>query len=354
MGWWKNRTEKRAAAAPYTDAVIAAIQSAAGGEAARAETVGALETAAGFYARALAAAIVNPAHPAVTPALLSMCGRELIRRGEFVAAITMQGGRVDLIPAGAWDVSGGNANESSWVYRLDLFAPSGSVTRTIPAAGVVHIRYAVDPIHTWRGLSPLAVARATGRLSAELERALGDEAAGAVGHLLPVPADGGESALENLRAQLRALGGKTALVETTAAGWGDGRGAAPMGDWKPQRIGGNPPAAMVELRQAVYISTLSACGIPPALAALPADGSAQREAWRRFLHGGVAPLGRLIEAELSAKLETPIALKHDGLFASDLQGRARAFGSLVKAGMDGERAARLAGLDAGEASGAVT
>ena len=31
----------------------------------------------------------------------------------------------------------------------------------------------------------------------------------------------------------------------------------------------------------------------------------QREAWRRFLHGSVSPVARLVEAELSAKLDTP-------------------------------------------------
>ena len=41
------------------------------------------------------------------------------------------------------------------------------------------------------------------------------------------------------------------------------------------------------------------------------DGTSKREAQRVFLHGTVRPLGRLLAAELSAKLETEIALNFD-------------------------------------------
>ena len=75
------------------------------------------------------------------------------------------------------------------------------------------------------------------------------------------------------------------------------------------------------------------------------DAAGQRESWRRFLHGSVQPLGDLLAAELADKLAVPgLALRFDRLFASDLSGRARAFGSLVQGGMDKDRAARLAGL----------
>ena len=75
------------------------------------------------------------------------------------------------------------------------------------------------------------------------------------------------------------------------------------------------------------------------------DAAGQRESWRRFLHGSVQPLGDLLAVELADKLDTPgLRLTFDRLMASDLSGRARAFGSLVQGGMDADRAARLAGL----------
>ena len=57
------------------------------------------------------------------------------------------------------------------------------------------------------------------------------------------------------------------------------------------------------------------------------------------------PLGDLLAGELAVKLDVPgLRLNFDRLMASDLSGRARAFGSLVQGGMDAERAAALAGL----------
>ena len=74
-------------------------------------------------------------------------------------------------------------------------------------------------------------------------------------------------------------------------------------------------------------------------------GTAAREALRRWLHTTLHPLARAVQAELRAGLNAPeLSLNFDGLFASDLSGRARAFGSLVKSGMDIDRAAALAGL----------
>ena len=58
----------------------------------------------------------------------------------------------------------------------------------------------------------------------------------------------------------------------------------------------------------------------------------------------VEPLACLLAAELSAKLEAEIGLGFSGRFAADLAGRARAFQSMVGAGMELERAAELAGL----------
>ena len=68
-----------------------------------------------------------------------------------------------------------------------------------------------------------------------------------------------------------------------------------------------------------------------------------REAWRQLLFGTVAPLGRIVEAELSAKL-FPLKIRWQELRASDLQARARSVDSLVKAGVEVSRAMELAGL----------
>ena len=75
-----------------------------------------------------------------------------------------------------------------------------------------------------------------------------------------------------------------------------------------------------------------------------AEGTGQREAFRRFLNLTLMPLGAIVASELSEKLDVPVELNFDRLMASDLSGKARAFGSMVKAGLDLEKAAALSGL----------
>ena len=75
-----------------------------------------------------------------------------------------------------------------------------------------------------------------------------------------------------------------------------------------------------------------------------ADGTAQREAWRRFAMGPLAGLAEIVQAELSAKLERAIKFDFAGLWAHDQAGRAAAFAKLVQGGMAIEEAARVSGV----------
>ena len=128
--------------------------------------------------------------------------------------------------------------------------------------------------------------------------------------LLPVPKPGDDSTLAALKNDLAGMAGKTAMVESTAGAWGGDRANAPRMDWQPVRLGANPPSALVQLHETATREVLAACGVPVELVG-GGDGAGQREAWRRFLFGSIAPLGRLVSAELSAKLDTPITLTWD-------------------------------------------
>ena len=350
MRWPWGRTEKRQqSGGGFTDALVAAIVARAGGASVgEPGALGALETSAGLWSRAFASAEVSPSIAAVTPSVLASVGRELVRRGESLWSITVRRGEIELRPAGSWDIAGGS-DPASWIYRLDMHGPSGSETRIYPAASVLHFKYATDPERPWHGISPLGYARATGRLAANLELRLGEEAGARVGYLLPVPADGGdggaEDPLASLKADLGALAGNTALVETTAAGYGEGRAAAPQSDWKVQRMGADPPVTLAELRGATAMDVLAACGVPPGLASDKAEGSGQRGAWRRFSVGTVQPVARCVAEELAFKLDVPgLRLHFEGLGAADLAGKARAVGVFVKVGVPLPRALELAGL----------
>ena len=329
---------------PYTDIIVDLLQTQAATSTADPSSTGAVEAAASLIGRAFASAhLVNAPTGLVPPGVLAHVGRQLILRGDVLYVIDVGEDGLTLLPASQWDVSGGVA-PSSWAYRATMPSPSGVHTATVPAASVVHFRYSVDPARPWVGVGPLTRAGLTARLSAGLEAALGDEVGSARGSLIPVPTDGQAGTLDNLRADLKKLRGEVALVETTAGGWGTGPQTAPRGDWVPSRIGANPPPTLAVLRSEAAQSVLAACGVPVELVVV-SDGTGQREAWRRFLHGTVEPLARPVVQELRNKLELPgLDMDFSGLFASDLSGRARAYQSLVGGGMVAEKAANLAGL----------
>ena len=332
---------------PFTDAVVAALAAQAGGQSVGdASAIAALEAAVALYSRAFSAARLSPAVPALSPSVMALIARNLIRRGEDVHRLMVEGGAVRLQAIGSWDVRGG-PRESEWWYRVDEFGPSGNLTHFVPSAAVLHCRYAVDSARPWYGISPLGWARSTGTLAANLETRLGEEAGGPVGHVIPVPQDGGDGTdddpLAQFKIDLAAARGRTILAETTAAAWGDGKAAAPQADWKPQRFGADPPASLPSLRTEASMSVLSACGVPVSLVT-DADGTSQREAWRRFVMGSVEPLLGIVGEEIESKLETRVAFDLSALWAHDLAGRASSFKAMVTAGMAIERAAALSGL----------
>ena len=150
---------------------------------------------------------------------------------------------------------------------------------------MLHFRFGTRPERPWEGVSPGSFGATATRLLSALETRLGQEAGGPQGFLLPIPQDGGDGGdddpLKDLKADLANMKGNTALLETTAAGWGD-RGGAPSQDLKPNRIGANPPAQLVSLLLEAKSQVLAQLGVPVSLGG-PSEGAAQREAWRRFL-----------------------------------------------------------------------
>ena len=345
--WAPRKPERRDQ--PFTDAITSALfTQATGTTAGDPGAIAALEAAAGLYAHAFAGAIVTPAEAraVLTPAVLALIARDLIRRGENVHQVTIEGATLRLQAIGSWDVRGG-PREADWWYRCDRFGPSGNSTELVPSSAVVHSRYAIDSARPWFGIGPLGWARSSAALAAGLETRLAEEAAGPVGHVIAVPTDGGaggdDDPLAGLKKDLANAKGRTLIAETTSAGWGEGRAAAPLSDYKPQRFGASPPDALPTLRTDAALSVLAACQVPPALFH-EAQGVAQREAWRRWAMGPLAGLAAIVAAELSLKLDRPIRLGFDQLWAHDLAGRAAAFQKMVAAGLSIERAAALAGV----------
>ena len=245
-----------------------------------------------------------------------------------------------LSPCHTWDIDGG-PDPDSWVYDVERAGPSRTkATRNVAASRIVHLRYSVDPSQPWRGLGPLQRARTSATLAANVETRLSEELGQSAGEILPVP--DGKSKSE-LQADLRKIAGQVALVESTASGWGDGSQGAPRRDLEQRRIGASPPDVLAVLRDSAALHVLALCGVPTTLLER-SDGTALRESWRQFLHSSVQPVALIASEELSEKLDTPLSLSFNRMFASDLSGRARAFQSMVGGGMPVDRAAALAGL----------
>ncbi len=272
----------------------------------------------------------------------------MLRDGESVWAIDVIDGRLSLLPAGSWTVNGYSTDPMEWWYRLDMFSPSGSTTRYLPGASILHFKYSFAANRPWVGLSPLEWASTTARLQAETERSLADEAGGPIAQMLSIPVDGGDGGdddtLAMLKKDIAAARGGALLLETTVAGWGDGQSAAPHRDWHARRLGPDPPTSMNTTRRESMAAVLSALGTPPDLIDVDSSGVAQRESYRRWYSSTAEPLAKLVEAELSVKLEVPVHLDMTGLNARDVTGRAISFQKFVASGMSLDRAAALSGL----------
>lgn len=310
----------------YTDIITRALVDAAA-DSQVSGYVAALEIASGQLSRAFAAATVTGRDAEFfDPWVMSQIGRSFIESGESV-----------WFRVGRRFIRGDNYTLRGTEYEINL--ATGAVR--LPEASVFHARWNID-VNTLRGIGPLATARTLRSMMERLEGSLNDEVNASVGHLLPIPAGGNDKTVEGLKADIANLKGKIAVIETASGGWDRGAGSAPRREYELDRLGPNVPNANVELFETARNTVLTACGYPVSLMT-DRDGTAQRESWRRYLHGTVAPLGHLVIIA-ARRAGLTIEIEWDALFASDIQGRARAFASMVSGGMALDAAAAASGI----------
>ena len=344
MKWPWSRPEIRSES--YTDLIVQARIDSASGTTSSVRAIAALEVASGLWARSLAAASVEPASAALaglSASTLSDIGTQLCRHGEALYTMSVEGGRVVLHPVASFFVQG-DYDPRTWRYQVTQSGPTSTTTRRLTADEVLHVRLSCDPSEPWRGRSPMSRCPETAALASALETRLAEEAGGPVGSFLSVPEGSNPDGdtLADLRSGVASAKGYPVLHETVVKGSGD-PGGAPHGDLRPTRFGAAWPAAVADLRDPIGQSIMLACGIPTALVS-NSDGTAAREGLRRFLTTTIRPVARIIETELRAKLDPTAELTFSELAAADITGKARAVGSLVKAGISIEDARAVAGL----------
>ena len=358
MRWPWTKPEARQSGGGYTDAIVSAIEAQASAKVADVSSTAAIEAAAGALSRAFASAEVEGpswVQEAVSPVWLGQVGRSLIREGASLSVIVMGAdGTVELVPAAFWNFENVNPGaqegerESTWQARVSTYGPSTSYTRLVSRERLVFVRWGTSPGTRYRGQGPTSWAHLTARLQGEAERSLADEAAGPLAQIIPIPQDGGDGdedtdPLAMMKADLAKARGRAMLVETTAAGYGEGKAAAPTRDWKAERLGPAPPEAMVTLSDAAFARMLAACGCSPALFD-DSHGTSKREALRQWHQGTVMPLARILQHELSARLDAPIKLRFDG-YPRDMVSRATVFAKIAGVeGMTPRQALQIAGL----------
>lgn len=361
MRWpWQPKPEARQSGGGYTDAIVAAIEAQASAKVADVSSTAAVEAAAGALSRSfMAAEVEGPswAQDAITPVWLAQVGRSLIREGASLSVIVMgRNGEVELVPAAFWNFENVNAGtgegerESTWRARVSTYGPSTSYTRLVDRDRLVFVRWGTSPGTRYRGQGPTSWAHLTARLQGEAERSLADEAAGPLAQLLVAPegvdtdSDDDSDPWAAVRAQLAAARGGSVLLETVATGGGDGPSAAPRRDWAPARLGPSMPAPMVDVAQAAFSRMLSASGCPPGLYDPSAPATALKESARLFHMGTVVPIAKLLQHELSARLETKIKLIFDS-YAKDQVARSTVFAKLASVeGVTVQQALAIAGL----------
>ena len=317
--------------------------SAATGSASNALQSAAMEIAAGIIGRAFATATIEgDPFKVVTPSVLMMTGRELVRRGE--AGFLIDGPPFELIPATNVYASRGTYDRGAWAYLLSLNGPSDSVSKWYLADEVIHVRINEDPASPWRGRSPFDVAKLSSETMTYAERSARDEAR------VPSARIGVYAGTDDTqRAQYQknlSSGGvqvlSTSQLQATAAG------VEPANRYSPGTMHPDHSAGHVQLRRDSLIDLCSAAGIPASLIDSRADGGSRREGYRQLLHGTIQPMARIAQRELSEKLGADIKLSFRRLAAGDLGTRTRAVKQLTESGMTLDQALAVVQLVDGE------
>lgn len=210
---------------------------------------------------------------------------------------------------------------------------------------MLHVRYGAEAETPWAGSSPLRLAGVSAELLGLVEGVWRSDLAGTFGYLLPLPRSGADDpTVDTLRDAISGARGGLVTTETTQGGWGAGRIDAPPAEYKPRRFGSDPPSELREIRGAAVPAILAAAGVPVELLR-SSDRAGQRESFRRFSLTTLQPLGNLIAAEASAKLERPVTVSFERLRGADVQGIGRALKALVDSGMALPDALEAVGLD---------
>lgn len=329
--WPFNRTENR----NYTDArTVDAMAEAEGTHDALAAVV---EAHAAALSRSFASiTATGDRAEALPPWLAAWMGRQIGRHGGFVCRIDVSSDGIRLVP-GTGNVEAGGGLPSTWLWTWTEAGAASSRVYRLRDSEVVRYCSGGAP---WEIRAGWRNARLASGAVARFERSLRDESS------IPVigVVNSGYSDQVSIRKFFDTLANARGKLVAAVADLGTRR--APVGGTlqTSSRIGPAPPEGVIAAYKATRIAVADAIGFPIILTESQ-TGPLVRELFRQWTVAHVAPMVRLLEAELQHKLNSQsLALGLDGLGGMDLSGKSRALEALIDAGASFETAARAVGL----------
>ena len=354
--WWPWRT-REAIPRDYTAQLIESLVWAVSDESRPDVTAcSGVQIASSIYASVIAGCEVTTSRPAVanalTPQTLGSLARDFVLYGESVRLIGFEQGRLLLRPCVIVEVEGGPRDP---IYRVEEIGPVQTIEHTPRPGELLHVVWDRESSRPWRG-SPRWQRSYAIRALAALERSIGHEAAGPVGHALTAPADAQISAateraqyLDDMLDRVNSAAGDAVRVTTqnqTRTWLNDGTAKPAQNVLDELRrfgpeFSGSTPLVLAELRAA----SAAVYGIAPPLIEARAPSAARREALREFIEVAAEPVARVLTEVLSEQLDAPdLQLALPQLRSADIASRARAVHSLGAAGVELDEALALAGL----------
>lgn len=315
--------ERRESVSNATDLVVNELMTDASGASERTVRRGlaVTETVASLWSRSLSAATVEPvlARAVLTPESLASIGRELFLTGQSFHHLRVSGGRLVAVPAGGADVRGTDSDPMSWLYRLDIAAPARTTSVTYSGTDVLHFRFGIRASVPWRGISPLKAAGSDLAVLGRIVHRIVREAGKTTGTVGAMSQDSGHTPEQagDLFKTIKGIDGGTRLIGF--------RGS----NLHRFRIAFQPDEQALQWPNATERRIMNAEGLSPALIVSESDGTAAREAFRRFTNTVLRHLASLVASEATAKLEQPVTLSFERLRGADVQGLGRAVKSLV-------------------------
>ena len=309
---------------------------------ARAKRLAVVESCVNLISNCFRQATMTPNAYKISQDLLGNLVHTMLTRGESLALIEVVDGKIQLQQSTSWNVSGDTLNPNKWMYQCELAFPSGGKAIRTSGDGVVHLRYYTQPESPYMGMSPLYLAQQTAGMLYSLESRFDEETQASNGQIVSITLDSGDvetqEQFDKHYGFLTRMRGGTFVESQNRERGGKQNFAGRV------RIGAEYHQNMLTLRDKLHADIASAFGVPIELLIADGEGTATREAFRRFVLTTIQPMATKIEEELSLKLDTNVSLSFEALRSADLQGIGRGIKALVDSGMSLDEALSQVGL----------